>query len=89
MRNLRGVRNILAANGFVLRTRDPASPFLSGALGTPSACFRRLSQFHREDLGEYPIVQAFLDGAVSGAWTTNAVPVYPGAFDRSFVAQRV
>ena len=78
-----------AATASLLRTRDPASPLLSGALGTPSACFHCFSQFHREDLGEYPIVQALLDGAVSGAGTTNAVPVYPGALDRSLVAQRV
>ena len=86
---LRCVRNILARNGFVLRTRDPASPLLSDALGTPSACFHCFSQFHREDLGEYPVVQALLDGAVSGAGATHTVPVYPGALDRSLVAQRV
>ena len=87
--HLRRVGNVLAGNGFVLRTCDPASPLLSGALGTPSACFRCFSQFHREDLGEYPVVQALLDGAVSGAGATHAVPVDPGALDRSLVAQRV
>jgi hypothetical protein len=34
-------------------------------------------------------IQALLDGAVSGAWTTHPVPVHPGALDRSLVAQRI
>ncbi len=86
---LREVRSILVRNGFVLRTRDPAGPLHSDALGTTSACFHCLSELHRENLGEYPIVQALLDGAVSGAWTTDSIPVHPGALDGSLVAQRV
>lgn len=86
---LRSIRNILARNGFVPRNRDPASPLHSNALSTPSACLHCLSEFHRENLGEYPVVQALLDGAVSGAWTTHPVPVHPGALDRSLVAQGV
>jgi hypothetical protein len=85
----RSIRIILVRNGLVLRARYPGGPLHSDAPGATSTCLRRLSELHRENLGKYPIVQALLDRAVSSARSTNAVPVYPGAFDRSLVAQRV
>jgi len=83
------VSDMLARTGFFLRTRDTGGPLNSHALGTTSACFHCLSEFHRENFGQYPIVKALLDGAISGAWTTDSVPVHPGALDGSLVAQRV
>ncbi len=85
----RSIRIVLARNGFVLRARDPGGPLHSNALSTTSTCLRCLSELHRENLGEYPIVQPLLDRAVSSARTTHTVPVHPGALDRSLVTQRV
>ena len=83
------VRTIRARDDFTVGIGDPAGPLLSGTLGTPSACLDRLSQLHRENPSEYPIVQALLDGTISRAGATHAAPVHPGALDRSLVAQRV